>query len=75
MKITFTEIPQNEVTTVRIGGRDDYVGKLIRTGGYPNSPVWADDDLQYVLGAPFSHDGTMQEACDKVAAILRKGQD
>ena len=75
MKFTFTQQPQDEVMIVRVGERDNYVGKLIRTGGYPNSPVWADDDLQHVLGEPFTYDGHMGNACSIVQAKIQMRLD
>ena len=48
----------------------EYLGKLIRTGGA--GPIWANEDLRYALGTPFTFDGHTNAACAEVERILQE---
>lgn len=74
MNIEFCQLPADDRVSVRGGAgadRDTLRGFLTRTNG--QGPVWADQDLSRWLGfGPkdgFTHDGTMQEAIDRVRTI------
>ena len=67
---TFTEVPQDSVVSVRYG--ETFLGLLRRNGGYPNSPVWADDSLSHWLGMAFTFNGPMKEATYEVEMRLKR---
>ena len=66
---TFRNVPQDIVVSVRFG--EMHLGMLRRNGGYPDSPVWANDPLSHWLGTAFTHDGSMDDAVEAVRAMLR----
>ena len=67
-EIVFNPIPHDEQIIVRMNG--EYLGKLIRTGGA--GPIWANEDLRYALGTPFTFDGHTNAACAEVERILQE---
>ena len=67
-EIVFNPIPHDEQIVVRSNGK--YVGKLIRTNR--QGPIWANEDLRYALGAPFTFDGHTNAACAEVERMLQE---
>ena len=67
-EIVFNPIPHDEQVIVREDG--EYRGKLIRTNG--EGPIWANEDLRYALGGPFTYDGHTNAACAEVERILQE---